>query len=46
MTISKLQARGYGEVLEPYRVVALAIWRFGRIEQKWEARAVTVDSRD
>jgi len=27
-------------------VVALAIWRFGRIEQKWEARAVTVDSRD
>jgi hypothetical protein len=25
-------------------VVALGIWRFGRIEQKWEARPA--DSRD
>ena len=26
--------------------VALAIWRFGRIEQKWEAHTVTADTRD
>jgi high-affinity nickel-transport protein len=27
--------------------VALAIWRFGRIEQKWDSRqAVTADTRD
>jgi nickel/cobalt transporter (NiCoT) family protein len=27
-------------------VVALAIWHFGRIEQKWQAHTVTADSRD
>jgi nickel/cobalt transporter (NiCoT) family protein len=27
-------------------VVALAIWHFGRIEQKWQAHTVTADTRD
>jgi nickel/cobalt transporter (NiCoT) family protein len=27
-------------------VVALSVWRFGRIEQKWEASTVTADTRD
>ncbi len=26
--------------------VALSVWRFGRIEQKWEAHTVTADTRD
>ena len=26
--------------------VALAVWRLGRIEQKWEAHTVTVGDRD
>jgi len=27
-------------------IVALAVWRFGRIEQKWEAHTVTAGDRD
>ncbi|MFY9930454.1 MAG: HoxN/HupN/NixA family nickel/cobalt transporter [Streptosporangiaceae bacterium] len=27
-------------------IVALAIWHFGRIEQKWEANTATADARD
>jgi hypothetical protein len=26
--------------------VALAIWHFGRIEQKWQAHTVTASDRD
>jgi high-affinity nickel-transport protein len=27
-------------------VVALAIWRFGRVEEKWEAHTVTAGDGD